>query len=560
MLTALMLLAQSALAVAQVSPPQPRLQDILPPLPGLEQVEPDPGITVPTGRGAEPAEDPGGGPRFRLRSVAFEGNTVFPDEVLASVAQPFLGQEIGTEELETLRRLLTRQYVDAGYVNSGALLPDQTITEGRVTFAIIEGALDDIELTGAERMTARYLDRRIRLAAGPPLNVNELQRKLRLMLDDPLIHRIDAELSPGLRLGQGRLRLTVEEAPLLSVSAKIDNALQPSVGGEQVGATLVLRNATGLGEIVSLSPTFAEGFVELSANFGAPVSRFDTRLIGRALYSRSEIVEDPFDVLDIESESYEIGIGILQPLYRAPGRALTLALTHDYRVNKTFLLDDPFSFSEGAENGRTAVSVIRGTLEWVDRSQEQVVALRSVLSVGTGLFDATTHDGSTPDSEFVSWLGQGQWVRRLGKSDTRVVLRGQAQWTTDRLLPMEKFSVGGVASVRGYREDLQTGDRGWNASLELQIPVLETPSLFAGGNSGGGRVTLIPFIDAGRAWNVDEPKNDTLVSAGAGLVWDINRSVRASLFFGRGLINRPDPADDDIQDIGLHFSLSANLY
>jgi hemolysin activation/secretion protein len=321
---------------------------------------------------------------------------------------------------------------------------------------------------------------------------------------------------------------------------------------------LLLRDLTGFGEIVSFSPSLAEGFVEIGGQFQVPVSVHDTRLFGRMLYTRSRIVEEPFDALDIESETYEFGIGVSQPLYRAPGKTLTASLGHDYRVNKTFLLDNPFSFSEGAEDGRTAVSALRGTLEWVDRSQEQVIALRSVVSLGTGLFDATTHSGERADSEFLSVLGQAQWVRRLGDSDARVVARGQAQWTGDRLLPMEKFSVGGVASVRGYREDLQTGDRGWNASLEFQIPIAELPPLFEG--AGGGGLTVIPFIDAGRAWNVNDNSNETLLSVGAGLAWEVTSDVHAKLFVGRGLMNRPDPADGDIQDIGIHFSLSAKLY
>ena len=206
------------------------------------------------------------------------------------------------------------------------------------------------------------------------------------------------------------------------------------------------------------------------------------------------------------------------------------------------------------------MSVFRGVLEWVDRSQVQVIALRSVVSVGVNLFDATTHSGATPDSEFVSWLGQAQYVRRLDPSDTRVVLRGAAQWTDDRLLSLEKFAVGGVGSVRGYREDLQTGDRGWNTSLEFHIPVLDLPPIIPDSDVGGGQLTFIPFIDAGRAWNIDGVKSGTLVSVGAGLAWDITPNVQATLFFGRGLMNRPDPADDNIQDIGIHFSLSANLY
>jgi hemolysin activation/secretion protein len=486
------------------------------------------------------------------------GNSVFTDAELLAIAKPYVGQQIGAEDLEDLRRKFTRHYIDAGYVNSGALLPDQMIEEGRVVFEIIEGVLGDVEITGERRIYDSYLEGRIRLSAGPPLNVDDLQRRLRIMLDDPLIHRLDAELTPGLSPGEGRLKLAVEEEPRASLVARVDNALQPSVGGEQIGMDLLLRDLTGFGEIVSFSPSLAEGFVEIDGQFQVPVSVHDTRLFGRMLYSRSRIVEEPFNALDIESETYEFGIGVSQPLYRAPGKTLTASLGHDYRVNKTFLLDNPFSFSEGAEDGRTAVSALRGTLEWVDRSQEQVIALRSVVSLGTGLFDATTHSGERADSEFRSVLGQAQWVRRLGDSDARVVARGQAQWTGDRLLPMEKFSVGGVASVRGYREDLQTGDRGWNASLEFQIPIAELPPLFEG--AGGSGLTVIPFIDAGRAWNVNDNSNETLLSVGAGLAWEVTSDVHANLFVGRGLMNRPDPADGDIQDIGIHFSLSAKLY
>jgi len=38
------------------------------------------------------------------------------------------------------------------------------------------------------------------------------------------------------------------------------------------------------------------------------------------------------------------------------------------------------------------------------------------------------------------------------------------------------------------------------------------------------------------------------------------RGVKAELFVGRGLINRPDPLDDSMQDIGVHFSLTTQLY
>ncbi len=548
-------------SIAQnAAPPGGRLQDVLPPLPGLEREEPDQVPIPPARRTESEAAITRQGAVFVLTGVMFDGNTVFSNEELTALLADVIGERVGTEDLETLRQRITRFYVDAGYVNSGALLPDQTISDGVLRFQIVEGKLEEIDISGTERLDPQYVERRLRRAAGPPLNVNDIQRQLRTMLDDPLISRIGAELSPGLRPGQSRLAVTVEERPAAEITAFIDNGLQPSVGGQEFGVSTLLRNPLGFGEIISMTPRLGEGFLEIAGRFEVPITSFDTRLTGRALYSRSRIVSEPFDVLNISSETDEFGVGLLQPLYREDGQTLTAGLSFDRRSTRSFLFDDPFSFSEGIQNGESTVSVFRGSLEWVDRSRQQVIAARSTISFGADIFGATENTGNIADGQFISWLGQAQYIRRLGDTGAQLALRGTAQWTDDSLLPLEKFSVGGVNSVRGYREDLQLGDRGWNASLELRIPLVETPSLRPESDPVPGQLSIVPFVDAGRAWNVKGPKNDTLVSIGAGLVWELTSDIEASVFVGRGLMNRPDTPDDAIQDFGVHFALSADLY
>lgn len=554
------LLATGSARAQVTSVPQPRPQDLLPPLPDLES-DAAPGLSLPS---PPPDADPGiqgRGPRFVLLGANFEGNTVIDDPALEAAIGDVIGKPIGIPDLETLRRRITRVYVDAGFVNSGAVLPDQRITDGIVRFTIVEGTLDEIVVAGAERLDPDYLVERLRLAVGPPLNVNDLQRQLRILLDDPLIDRIAAELSPGLRPGESRLDVTVKERDQADATVFLDNAIQPSVGGIQSGGRLTLRNLSGNSEILRIAPRIARGFAEVAADIEVPVSVHDTRLFARSSYSRSSIVDEPFDVLEIESETVEFGIGVLQHLLWEGGRSLTASLSFDYRTTKSTLLDEPISFSEGVgESGRASVSVVRGALEYVDRSRTQVIAARGVASFGVDLFGATNNTGDVADSQFVSFLGQAQFIRRLGDSDARLSLRGSGQWTADRLLSLERFSVGGANTVRGYREDLLVGDRGWNLSLELQIPLLETPFTLPGTGRETGQLTLVPFVDAGSASNVDGPETGTLVSVGAGLVWDLTEDLEAALFVGRGLKNRPDPADDSIQDIGIHFSLQADLY
>ena len=164
------------------------------------------------------------GPRFVLRAVTFDGNTVFTDEELTAVAAPFLEQPVATEHLEDLRRRLTLHYIEAGYINSGAVLPDQSVVEGRVTYRIVEGGLSDIVIVGNERLSSSYVRDRVARDAGPPLNVNLLERRLRILLDDPLIERVDAELGPGIEPGEGELTVRVQETSPFQVNLSIETA------------------------------------------------------------------------------------------------------------------------------------------------------------------------------------------------------------------------------------------------------------------------------------------------------------------------------------------------
>ena len=140
--------------------------------------------------------------RVLVRKFRVTGSTVFSEAELAKIAAPFENREISTSELEELRRRLTLEYVNRGYINSGAVIPDQRIAEGVIEIRIIEGRLSRIEVEGNEHFRKEYFSDRIARRAGPPLNVQELERELQMRLRDPLLASINAQLVPGERPGE----------------------------------------------------------------------------------------------------------------------------------------------------------------------------------------------------------------------------------------------------------------------------------------------------------------------------------------------------------------------
>jgi len=167
-------------------------------------------------------------------------------------------------------------------------------------------------------------------------------------------------------------------------------------------------------------------------------------------------------------------------------------------------------------------------------------------------FDATINDTGA-DGEFFVWLGQFQWVRRMGDRGQQLQFRTVLQLTDDELLRMEQFAVGGMNSVRGYRTNQLVRDWGYNASLEYQVPVLRD-------DTGQTVLRLAPFVDIGGAWynDLDTPDPRNLASVGLGLLWDPHPKVHGELYWGLRLEDVDYPTHT-LQDSGINFLLSMDL-
>ena len=518
-------------------PPPPPVQ-ILPPLPSPSERE-----VVPL-----PGE------RVFVREIRVTGSTVFSADELAKVTAPYVNREVTTEELEALRIALTLLYVNNGYVNSGAILPDQTVTDGVITFHIIEGELTSIEVAGNRWFRAGYLQKRLSLGAGPPLNINTLQEQIQLLLEDQRIQRLNAGLKPGLKPGESLLSVQVEERIPLKLWFDFNNHQSPSVGAEHGIITLEHQNLTGNGDILTARYGRSKGLNPLlDFKYAFPLTALDTTLSFQYRRNTSVVIEQPFNELEIKSKSEIYGIGLRQPIYRTLTTEFAIELTGERLSSKTLLLGEPFPLSPGAnEKGVSVVTALRPALEWVSRTENQVISVRSRFSVGLDALGATINRDGEPDGRFFAWLAQFQWVRRLGILDTQLIFRSDIQLTDRPLLSLEQIPVGGRFSVRGYRENTLVRDNAFLTSLEARVPLIRN-TLWA------DYVELAPFFDYGRPWNTKfsslDPKD--IFSVGVGLRWAISTSWPISirpqfeLYWGYPL-RKIKTSGNDLQDNGIH--------
>ncbi|MDQ5908137.1 MAG: hypothetical protein QG599_228, partial [Pseudomonadota bacterium] len=196
-----------SLAMAQVVLPQLRRPGEQP-LPLPEYQAPPLPLTAPPP--APPVETaPATGDRILVRRFAIRGNTVFSDAELAQITAPYESRSLSAEELQEVRQQLTLHYIQRGYLNSGAILPEQDLRTEVVQIEIIEGRLIGIEVEGHAGLRREVIEARLAPLLSEPLQLQRVQAFMQLLQQNPLIRQLQMEIVPALRPGEAVLRVVV---------------------------------------------------------------------------------------------------------------------------------------------------------------------------------------------------------------------------------------------------------------------------------------------------------------------------------------------------------------
>lgn len=537
-------------SVQRIPLPDRRRDPVITPLPPIEEFLDSLPNSLPE------SETPETEVEFEVEDFKLEGNTVLEAAEVAAITDKYRNRQIGFAELLELETELTKLYTSKGYVNSGVIVPIQDIESGIVTLQAVEGKIDAINVEVNGRLAESYVRSRLERGATEPLNIAQLQSALQLLQLDPLIENLNAELSVGGSRDRWNLNVAVNQGDEFEPVLFTNNSRTPSVGSFQRGLELNHNNFAGYGDRLSFVYKNTDGSNDFDTSYSVPVNSLDGTVGVRYRDVDSEIIEGNFEQADIDSQTDELEFTFRQPiLLRADGEStqeLALGLEFSRQTNEVTLLDRPFrDLSPGAdENGETKISAVRFFQDWTKRTRKQVFAARSQLSAGLDFLDATVNEGQ-PDGKFVSWRGQVQWLRQLkSSSNINLLLRSDIQLSTDDLVPLERFSLGGIDSVRGYRQDALLGDSGVLASAEVRVP-------FYRWSDNQSSLSAVPFVDFGTTWsNRDEERQeeDTVFSLGLGLRLDILDTLNARLDYGIPLIDVEDN-DDTLQEQGVYFSV-----
>ncbi|MBD2546834.1 ShlB/FhaC/HecB family hemolysin secretion/activation protein [Planktothricoides sp. FACHB-1370] len=493
--------------------------------------------------------------QFLVKKIEIVTSTVLTEAEIQQLVAPLEGNYITVQQLKEVADTITQIYLDRGYITSRAFIPDQTLDQtGIVRINIIEGVLEDVQVEGNRRINPSYIKRRIFLGASSPLNTALLEDKLRLLRLNPIFENVEASLRAGSEIGKSVLLVRIKEASPFVNNFSVDNLSPPSVGSQRAGITLGWRNVTGWGDDILGSFYISDGDSQVyDFSYRVPVNAMNGTVQLRVAPNRNGIVQDEFEELEIRGNSELYELSFRQPLARSPREEFALSLALAHQTGQTFTFQGPTPFGLGPdEDGISRTSVIKFGQDYIRRDVQGAWSVRSQFTLGTGWLNATVNPDPIPDGRFFSWTGQLQRVQRLNNNHL-LIIQGDLQLTPNSLLSSQQFVIGGGSSLRGYRQNVRSGDNGFRFSVEDRITVIRNTSNFS-------ILQVAPFVDMGSIWNHGDnpnplPDEQFLVGIGAGVLWQVIPGLNMRLDYARPLISIDDKGDN-LQDEGFYFTVN----
>ncbi|WP_116089511.1 ShlB/FhaC/HecB family hemolysin secretion/activation protein [Sphingomonas crusticola] len=483
--------ATAQAAVAQQAPPGVGVQlQQIPPPPVPAKAAPDISFDRPSASLASEV----GGPAVRVDALHVTGQTLYPEAELIAATGFLPGRTMTLGELRNAAARISDFYNARGHFLAQAYVPEQNVSAGSVTIAVIEGRYGKIDVRNTTRLAdQRALSILSGLDSGDIVATAPLERRLLLLSDVPGV-RVKSTLAPGAAVGTSDLIVDIAPARSVTGSVEADNAGNRYTGTYRLGGSLYVNNPAGIGDVLSLRVLGSSGGLGYGrVAYQAPVGNLT---VGAAYtHLRYELGRE-FNALDAQGKADIFSVFASYPLIRSRNANLYALASLDYK-----LLEDDIGVTD-TRSRRNSGAVTLG-LSGDTRDSSGWNSFSAGMSFGNLHFkdpleraaDRLTARSGGGFGKFQASVARLQTIS--GSFTVYGAVRGQVAF--NNLDSSEKMELGGAYAVRAYPEGEAYGDTGYVATIEPRLNLDRwTPGL-------PGHFQLIGFIDTGEVRYAHNP-------------------------------------------------------
>ena len=451
--------------------------------------------------------------KIKVSGFHIIGQDIYPEETLIALLSDYQGKDMSFSDLQKGADRITSFFRSHGYIVARAVIPQQDVTNGTVTYQVEVGRFDTPEIINHTKIKDTAVQHQAQaIREGEYVTRERLERAVWLVSD---MADADARvaLSPGKDPGTVHVTLTVEPYETKHGLVTADNYGSRAMGYNEYGINYDFTNPNLYGDhFMTGISTSGRHMFNWGVNYRTPLSRDGLNLLaGYNVFSYDMGGVGPSRTASIGLE-YALRRSRLHNLYTG------LRLEHS-RIKDEYRA---FDATYGDKNGNAMVLSLRGD----DQDTEGMTDWTLEWKLGH-----ISNAAFTSDNIYSRWMAgdprtAGDYSKLRGSIErhqninerTYLLLSAFGQYAFTDLDSSEHFSLGGPYGVKAYPTSEASGDSGYITRAELRwlIPLKAYEQQFQ----------LAVYAEHGGIWynhhrdiNPGVRNHRNLQGAGIGLIW-----------------------------------------
>ena len=476
---------------------------------------------------------------FELKKIVTDASAVLTDAELDAIIKPYEGKQVQLNDIYAIVDKINALYNDKGYVTCRAFLPPQTITDGTVKLLLVEGRTGSTIVNNNKYTKTKYITNRMHLAKGEIANIKQLNKDL-LLFNATNSTQLRIMMKAGTEPGTTDYEITAYEPMRDTWTIFEDNAGSDTSGEYRTGLFFNTKSLSGHCDALSLGTVISEGTKAANVMYSRSLGRSGTKM--NLVYSTNavEVVKGEYEDM-IKGHANSYAIGFTQPIVVNETTRTELSLDYNRQNSKTDFMPAGTRFNivdDSVQDFSLGFAVTNYGASHVFYQKHSYVRG----------YSESTPDMSAQNSQNFGFYKFNAMYQKLYKAGQMWSLRADAQWSgSEGMVSSRQFYMGGMYSVRGYKENYLGGDGGFTFSAEYAVPVINK------------NTSAFTFFDYGHVYGngQSDDQHNVLSSVGLGIRSTINQYCSASLILGIPL--QREFSAEKVSKTRLHFIVNGQF-
>lgn len=333
----LLTLSLATISVLWAATPVPTISDVVREITPPKELAPKTEPLVEIG-GAEkyaPAmADDKSGKSVWVKAFKITGAAHMDVDKLQTLIASYTNKALTFAQLQEAAAVITRAYREAGYFVARAYIPVQSMQEGVVEIAIIEGNYGEFKLDNGSLVNDTILQGMLDDVKDKNIiSTDTLERAMLIINDTPGAKVTQADVMPGKRTGTSDFAVKTEATPRYDGYILGDNYGSRYTGHNRLMAGLNLNSPAGIGDKLSVAGMLSNGADLKYGRIAYSAPLMSNGLRGELAYSNVHYaLTDRYAALDAYGTAKSVEGSLAYPLIRT--RHETLNLTTSLAAKK----------------------------------------------------------------------------------------------------------------------------------------------------------------------------------------------------------------------------------